>query len=628
MRTYWATALSLCAMALAGCSGMPRFTSTETTGAVHGVALHGMVHGGQQPIVGASVYLYALSASSYDNPSVSLLTAGSGTTKDSNNNYYVTSGTGGAFSISGDYTCPSTSTQVYLYSSGGNSGYGTNSAITLMAAVGSCGNLKSTTYIVMNEVSTVATAYALAPFALSPTEVSTSSTALAATDAANAFATVTNLETLGTGVARSVTPAGNGTVPQAEINTLANILGACINSAGGSTSPCPTLLQYALNPDGLIAGDTATAAMFIAQDPWQNISTLFGLQTASAPFQPMLSAAPNDFTIAVNYTNGSFEHLQGLAVDGSGNVWVTYNGSATLGEFSPLGAASHYTENGLDFPAGLAIDTSGNIWVADSGNSELSEFTSAGGAATGSPFSGGGMDDPSVVAIDNGGNIWVMNSGSDVVSEFDSSGGSEAGTTGYPSTGMDAQGMASYGDGVWVSSYSGGVSSVFIVDSLGSAGAEWTGGGLDGPEAIAFGPIANFVVNEANSTLWCENGTDTSGSGTTCPSGFVGSGGGLDMPGGIISDGLGDFWIANQGNNTISEFNDVSSDGTPITGSTGYQGGGLDDPIAIAVDGSGNVWVGNYASSAGSVTEFVGAAHPVVTPLAANWAYGEPANYP
>jgi hypothetical protein len=38
-------------------------------------------------------------------------------------------------------------------------------------------------------------------------------------------------------------------------------------------------------------------------------------------------------------------------------------------------------------------------------------------------------------------------------------------------------------------------------------------------------------------------------------------------------------------------------------------------PAAIAIDGSGNVWVTNTGDS--SLTEFVGAAAPVVTPLAA-----------
>ena len=92
----------------------------------------------------------------------------------------------------------------------------------------------------MNEVSTIATAYAIAGYATDATHVSSSGSTLAATGIANAFASVTNLETLNTGVALATTPVangGNGTVPQSEINTLANILASCVNSSGAVTGP-------------------------------------------------------------------------------------------------------------------------------------------------------------------------------------------------------------------------------------------------------------------------------------------------------------------------------------------------------------------------------------------------------
>ena len=38
------------------------------------------------------------------------------------------------------------------------------------------------------------------------------------------------------------------------------------------------------------------------------------------------------------------------------------------------------------------------------------------------------------------------------------------------------------------------------------------------------------------------------------------------------------------------------------------------NPMALAIDGSGDVWVTNNGNS--SVTEFIGAGVPVVTPLA------------
>lgn len=99
---------------------------------VAGAALSGVVHGGQNPISGAHVYLFAAAsgasgagaaayggsgiAASASNASVSLLTSGTldqggGAT---NGDYYVTTGSDGSFSITGDYSCMP-GQQVYLY---------------------------------------------------------------------------------------------------------------------------------------------------------------------------------------------------------------------------------------------------------------------------------------------------------------------------------------------------------------------------------------------------------------------------------------------------------------------------------------------------------------------------------
>ena len=55
--------------------------------------------------------------------------------------------------------CPSASAQVYLVAKGGNPGLSpstaSNSQLTLMAALGSCSNLSSTTNITVNELTTV-----------------------------------------------------------------------------------------------------------------------------------------------------------------------------------------------------------------------------------------------------------------------------------------------------------------------------------------------------------------------------------------------------------------------------------------------------------------------------------------
>ena len=87
--------------------------------------------------------------------------------------------------------------------------------------------------------------------------------------------------------------------------------------------------------------------------------------------------------------------------------------------------------------------------------------------------------------------------------------------------------------------------------------------------------------------------------------------GGAYGPQAVAIDGAGNAWVADFDNNSVSEF---SSSGASLSPSTGYLFNIVDSPGAIAVDGSGNVWIAN--SGAKNVTELVGAAAPLVTPLA------------
>ena len=189
-----------------------------------------------------------------------------------------------------------------------------------MAVLGDCpaaGNFAAATpFVMVNEVSTVAAAYALAGFATDSTHVGSSGTALALTGIANAFANAGNLVMLSTGVALATTPAGNGTVPQAEINTLGNVSAACVNWSppGTGYSPCATLFFYGGN--GLtVPGDTATVAMNIAHNPGANVTALYGLASGTPPFVPGLSAAPNDWTLAIQLSGGGLSAPAGIAID-------------------------------------------------------------------------------------------------------------------------------------------------------------------------------------------------------------------------------------------------------------------------------------------------------------------------
>ncbi len=632
MRISWTIVLATCVLMISGCSGVPGTSPTQTAGsAVPGAPLQGMVHGGQQPIVGSHVYLYAANTTGYGNASVSLLANSGGTVSDGHGKYYYPTGPNGTFSITGDFTCPSAGSQVYLYAVGGDPGLGdgANSAIGLIAGLGTCGSLSSAPYVVVNEISTVATAFSIAGFAKDATDVSSSSSPLATeTDVPNAFATVTNLESLGRGVALPTTPNGNGVVPQATIDTLADILGACVNSAGPTSTPCTTLFANAMNGNSQPT-ETATAAINIAHNPGANTATLYGLLPTDLPFQPTLLFQPNDFTIAITYTGGGLDGTglspSGVAIDASGNVWVPNYGSSSVSEFTPNGvpkSGSPFSAAGLDNPTSVAIDHYANAWIANFNGADISEFNAQGQRISGPPgYTGGGLNEPYGIAIDSVGNAWVANNGGNSLSEFESnaSGGlALSGSSGYGNQVLAGPaGIAADVNGnVWTTDYLAATGSLAEAVPSTLPGQPptvtlYTGGGLKSPYGVAI---------DGSGNVWATNRggagsvSEFSSTGTAISGKSAFSGGGLDNPYGIAIDGAGNVWAANNGGDSDS-ISEISSAGAAISGANGYVNVLMFSPYGIAVDGSGNVWVASDDNVA-PLTEFVGVATPVVTPLA------------
>jgi hypothetical protein len=179
-----------------------------------------------------------------------------------------------------------------------------HSAIGLMASLGACpdtGHFDNTVpFIFVNEVTTVAAAYAMSGMAADATHVVGS----ASPAVSNGFASAADLVSVTTGFANS---RPGSKVPQTKIHTLANILSACINSDSPTSVGCKTLFANAQSngSNGVFPEDTATAAINIARNTHANIAALFNLQPKlSAPFQPALESAPPDFDLAVASEDG------------------------------------------------------------------------------------------------------------------------------------------------------------------------------------------------------------------------------------------------------------------------------------------------------------------------------------
>jgi len=678
---FTAVAVVTAMLSLAGCSGSFAPSAVIETQQASVGTIQGTAHGGQSPIIGAHVYLYAAGTAGWGGASQSLLspysTGSFPTAPDSSGNYYVTtSAPNGGFSLSGEYSCRS-GQQVYIYIQGGNSGAGSNPAIGLLAVVGQCpssGSLASTVPVVtVNEATTIAAAYAISGFAVDPTHVSddegvTSNTtaSIAQTGMANAFANAANLVSVATGAALTQTPAGNGVVPQAKIYTLANILASCVDADSPSDGGCPALFANATN-SGAQPADTAGAAIDIAQNEGDNdgyidrVNNLYALQTPTSPFAPTVTRANFlDMAIGISYSAPNFQGPAAIATDAYGNAWIAnmytrsqtpnYGGSYT--KLSPTGAvlsgATGFSTPQLQSPTTVALDSAGNAWTnAENGYSNpgptgvyigasISEISNTGVVLSGANgFDGQGYNFGDI-AIDGSGNAWFVglipnaNGNAANLMELSPSGAVLSG--GYPGGGVTNGSIA--------------------IDALGNI---WTAGGCYAVSETAsngtpLSPVHGYTISryagsscgmgiaiDASGNVWTPGdnynivelagSVCTGGSGVACAttagtvlSGTNGYPGGASIAG-IAIDGAGSAWIVDS--NSVAQ---LTPAGVVNSGSYGYGQAEVlvATPTGIALDASGNVWVSNAPNTGpGSVSEFIGAATPVVVPLATGIKYSK-----
>jgi streptogramin lyase len=178
--------------------------------------------------------------------------------------------------------------------------------------------------------------------------------------------------------------------------------------------------------------------MNIAQNPARNVTALNNLVAPTPAFQPHLSAAPNAWTVAIEYTGGGLNQPTTIAADQSGNIWVGNSGSNAVSLFDNLGSSQLGTTGTAlgGTPGGVAIDLSGDAWVTAS-NSDVYELQSESGASVSHPagsilntLTGNGLNLPTGIAIDPSGVIWAVNSGSGAnsVSAFSNTGGKFGGS--------------------------------------------------------------------------------------------------------------------------------------------------------------------------------------------------------
>ncbi len=299
--------LPLTLVSLSGCADV----TVSEVGAGHPL-LRGAIHGGQQPIKGAVVQLYAVGTAGDRSASRPLIASPP-----------LTDAHGG-FDVSGLYSCPSADALVYLVAFGGDPGVGENNpASVLMAALGPCGGLNALSYVTVNEVTTVASIFPLAGFMSSYRSLG--SGVGDATNLTSGFAAVNRLVDIGSGTSPGPAFTTGLTVPTGTINTLANIIATCVNSIGGLAgdgSDCGSLFADATPASGVAPTNTADALVEIAQNPTRHVSDLFSLAPATVPYQPTLTNAPANWSVFAtpNMVERPTLLAEYLLNEGSGNV--------------------------------------------------------------------------------------------------------------------------------------------------------------------------------------------------------------------------------------------------------------------------------------------------------------------
>ena len=585
--------------ALTGCgSGSP---ATDAAGTLH---LAGTVHGGQQPVAGAAIQLYDTTLASGSGPAAPMLRAP------------IASNALGYFNITGDYTCANAADQVLLVAQGGNPGLAagtSNAALTMVTAVGRCGDLSAASFISVNEITTVAAAWALSPFLSSATSVLATPTNAAGLQ--NAFLNAHLLADPASGNLATLPPAL--TVETGKILALANSLAGCVNSTGGSA--CTPLFTASTPPGGGAPADTFTAALNIVKNPGSQVAAVFAVGSAFAPYPTTLTHAPSDWTMSLSVTGGGLDGPTALAIDQPGNVWVaSYAG--VLSGFSPQGSAlsaSGYGTGTLSDSLGITIDPNNDIWVSienqpahGSTNGSIAKFQGALDASPGQllgVFYDNSMEYPSALAADTNGDIFISNYYSSLAEIYSNQGallqsGLGAGYTSFPGAiAADAN------HGFWLAN--GGDTTITHIAANGAVLAHpQCCDGADGIAVDALGSawVANYYGNSIS---------QVSAAGIANQAAFTG--GGIDAPAGIAIDGAQDVWVANYPNGSLSH---LAGNRTGVTAGAALspasglgRDAGLLDAAALAIHPSGDIWVVDGGRDV--VVEFFGLASPTKTPL-------------
>jgi sugar lactone lactonase YvrE len=257
---------------------------------------------------------------------------------------------------------------------------------------------------------------------------------------------------------------------------------------------------------------------------------------------------------------------QGVAVDGSGNVYVadTYNNAVkeilAVGGSIPANPTISTLGSGFNTPGGVAVDGSGNVYVADSFNSAVKEILAVGGSIPPSPTIrtlGSGFTLPHGVTVDGSGNVYVADINTGVYEMLAVGGSIPASPT---------------------------------IRKLGSGFTNPYGVTVDGSGNVY---VADYLNNAVKEMVAVGGSIPPSPTINTLGSGFSG-------PQSVAVDGSGNVYVGDLYHDAVKEILAVNGS-IPATPVIKTLGGG--SPLGVALDGSRNVYVADAFNNA--VDEFL-----------------------